>query len=80
MSIQAIVRTAATPPRLDPLVEARLKSLCQNGCRQVRLAIAAMERRDQLPETGDLTPAQRRALLAELKSVMAVYGDTCPID
>jgi hypothetical protein len=64
--------------RPDPLIEARLEALCQKGCRQVWGDIAALERGDPLPETRDLTPGEMRWLLAELKQVMAVYGDRCP--
>jgi hypothetical protein len=64
--------------RLDPLLEARLETLCQKGCRQVWGDIAALEHGGALPETRDLTPGEVRWLLAELKQVMAVYGDRCP--
>jgi hypothetical protein len=63
--------------RPDPLLEARLETLCQKGCRQVWGDIAALERGDPLPQTQDLTPGEVRWLLAELKQVMAVYGDRC---
>jgi hypothetical protein len=63
--------------RPDPLLEARLEALCQKGCRQVWGDIATLERGETLPETRDLTPGEVRWLLAELKQVMAVYGDRC---
>ena len=75
MTLQALA-----PLRPDPLVEARVETLCQTGCRRVRQAIETLEQGGELPETRDLTPDQRRALLAELKSVMAVYGGACPIE
>jgi hypothetical protein len=54
-----------------------LEALCAKGCRRVWGDIAALERGDPLPETRDLTPAEVRWLLAELKQVMAVYGARC---
>jgi hypothetical protein len=58
-------------------LEARLESLCEKGCRHVWRDIEALERGDVLIETQDLSPAERRWLLAELKQIMAVYGDRC---
>ncbi|MBK1720653.1 hypothetical protein [Thiocystis violacea] len=64
----------------DPPVEACVEVLCGKGCRQVRLAILALEAGADLPEVRDLTPRQRDRLLAELKAIMAVYGDACRLD
>nr|WP_207280900.1 hypothetical protein [Thiocystis violacea] len=61
-------------------VEARLEILCGKGCQQVRRDIAALESGAELPETRGLTPAERHRLLAELKQIMAVYGDACRLD
>jgi hypothetical protein len=58
-------------------LEARLESLCEKGCRHVWRDIEALERGDELTETKGLSPAERRWLLAELKQIMAVYGDRC---
>ena len=66
--------------RPDPLIEARLESLCEKGCRRVWADIAALERGECLPETRDLTPAEVCWLLAELKQVMSVYGARCSAD
>jgi hypothetical protein len=63
--------------RHDPLLEARLETLCQKGCRLVWSDIAALERGDALPETQGLTPLEVRWILAELKQVMSVYGARC---
>jgi hypothetical protein len=68
------------PPRPDARIDSRVESLCQKGCRQVRQCIARLEQGGELPETGGLTPDERARLLAELKAIMAVYGDTCRID
>ncbi|MCK7581753.1 MAG: hypothetical protein MZV65_43120 [Chromatiales bacterium] len=61
----------------DSSLEARLEVLCAKGCRQVRCDIAALESGAELPETQGLTADERARLLAELKQIMAVYGDTC---
>lgn len=66
--------------RPDPLLEARLETLCEKGCRHVWGDIAVLERGESLPETRDLTPPEVRWLLAELKQVMAVYGARCSAD
>jgi hypothetical protein len=76
--LQAPIRQARDRP--DPRLEARLEALCEKGCRLVWGDIAALERGEALPETRDLTPAEVRWLLAELKQVMAVYGARCSAD
>ncbi len=64
----------------DSRVEARVEALCQKGCRQVRRAIAALEAGAELPETEGLDPGARALVLADLKQIMAVYGDACRLD
>lgn len=61
-------------------IEGLIEALCQKGCRQVRRDIAALEAGAELPETRGLTPRERRLLLAELKQIMAVYGDGCRME
>jgi hypothetical protein len=61
-------------------VEARVEAVCLKGCRQVRRDIALLESGAEIPEAQGLAPDERRLLLAELKQIMAVYGDTCRID
>ncbi|MGB5736775.1 MAG: hypothetical protein WBM40_20280 [Thiohalocapsa sp.] len=60
-----------------PLLEARLEAICEKGCRYVWDDIATLERGEELPETRDLDKRERSWLLAELKTVMAVYGSRC---
>jgi len=76
----ARISTAEAPDRRDPLIEARLESLCEKGCRQVWGDIAALERGEALAETRDLTRDEVCRLLAELKQVMAVYRARCSAD
>lgn len=61
-------------------LEARLESICAKGCRHVRRDIEALERSEELSETRDLSAAERRWLLAELKQIMAVYDGRCSTD
>jgi hypothetical protein len=63
-----------------PLLETRLEAICEKGCRRVWGDIATLEQGGDLPETEDLTPAERAWLLEELKAVMAVYGGRCSVD
>jgi hypothetical protein len=63
--------------RVDHCVEL----LCDRGCRAVWRDIQCLEAGKILPETAALSEEERRAVLQELKSVMAVYGpDGCSTD
>ncbi|MCG6940565.1 MAG: hypothetical protein LJE69_04880 [Thiohalocapsa sp.] len=64
----------------NPLLEVRVETICERGCREVWDAIDILEQDGDLPETQDLTAAERARVLAELKSVMAVYGQRCGLD
>ena len=57
------------PSRVQECVEA----LCENGCDAVRSAIRAMEQGGAATQTADMTPAEREAVLRELKAIMAIY-------
>jgi hypothetical protein len=70
---------AQASDRLDARVEARVEAVCQKGCRQVRLDIATLERGGEIPEASGLAPDERRRLLAELRQIMAVYGNACRV-
>jgi hypothetical protein len=58
-------------------VQASVEALCLKGCRSVLESIARLERGESLPEVAALGVAERQAVLGELRSIMAVYGDTC---
>lgn len=55
--------------RIDRSVE----DFCQQGCRAVWAGIQALEAGRSLPEVAGLSPREVRAVIAELRSVMAVY-------
>jgi hypothetical protein len=63
-----------------PILEVRVETICERGCRRVWDAIDRLDRGEQLPETADLSASERAWVLAELKSVMAVYGERCRVD
>lgn len=58
-------------------VDLVLESLCGEGCKAVWGVIASLESGEALPQTDGLSDAELDELLAELKSVMAVYAGTC---
>jgi hypothetical protein len=55
-------------------IESCVESLCHKGCKAVWGDIEALERGAELPETRSLTHRERAMVLAELKSIMAVYA------
>jgi hypothetical protein len=58
-------------------VDDRVEAICQLGCRTVSEIIDRLERGETVAETDTLDEHDRAAVLAELKSIMAVYGGTC---
>lgn len=56
-----------------------IEVLCQKGCKEVSLTILALERDEPMAEVQELNAGERRAVLHELQSIMAVYreGGTC---
>lgn len=52
-----------------------VETLSLKGCAEVWRVIAELETGHVLPETAALTEAERQAVLAELKSIMAVYQE-----
>lgn len=55
--------------KIDHCVE----TLSHKGCTEVWRIIADLESGKKVAETDSLTPEERQAVLAELKSIMAVY-------
>ena len=50
-----------------------LEVLCQNGCDAVNATIEAMEKKQTISLTEDLTEDERTIILQELKAIMSVY-------
>jgi hypothetical protein len=59
------------------LIEQSVENLCHKGCRAVWDDIAALEAGKRLPEVETLSIDEIRAVIRELKAVMAVYEGTC---
>jgi hypothetical protein len=56
-----------------------IERLCLKGCRSVREDIRLLEQGQALPELSALDDLARQAVLKELRAIMAVYGDSCPL-
>ena len=54
-----------------------MESLCGGGCKAAWSVISSLESGQALPQTDGLSAQELDLLLAELKSVMAVYAGTC---
>ena len=63
------------PLKLQQCVEA----LCGEGCKAVYRHIEQLESGGSLPQTEFLSYEEQQEVLAELKSIMAVYGSNCRI-
>lgn len=61
----------------DKHLQACVESICRKGCQSVRTDIEILERDGELAETQGLSAAEKSSVLIELKSIMAVYGDSC---
>lgn len=59
------------------LVEQCVETLCRKGCRAVWTDIDALEAGESLPEVKGLSESEVRAVVGELKAVMAVYQGSC---
>lgn len=59
------------------LIEQCVENLCHKGCRAVWGDIETLENGGQLAETKGLDADEVRAVVRELKAVMAVYEGTC---
>jgi hypothetical protein len=56
-----------------------LERICRRGCRGVLAIIAEMERGAAPEDVAQLPPAERNAILVELKAIMAVYDGECGV-
>lgn len=60
-------------------IDRYVEILCEKGCRSVREDIKLLERGVILPELKVLDDLSRKKVLKELRDIMAVYGESCPI-
>ncbi|MEW8691241.1 MAG: hypothetical protein AB2535_09130 [Candidatus Thiodiazotropha endolucinida] len=60
---------------IEPYVEA----ICEKGCQSVREDMRLLSQGVVLPELKDLDEMARKMVFKELRSIMAVYGDGCPV-
>lgn len=61
----------------DGRIDLVMESLCGAGCKAVWDVIATLESGQALPQTDGMSDRELDTLLAELKSIMAVYAGTC---
>ncbi len=63
---------------LEPKLQSIVEQLCSEGCQQVNVYIQEIEAQ-RIPDLMiELSAQQQQMILAELKSIMAVY-DQCEI-
>jgi hypothetical protein len=58
---------------LDPELQTVVDHLCEDGCKAVTQYIDEIEKGDFPAPMRNLNPQQCQVVLAELKSIMAVY-------
>lgn len=54
-------------------IERAVTLICDQGCARIRVLIQLLETGAAIQETTELDETERQAVLAELKSIMAVY-------
>lgn len=54
-------------------IERAVTLICDQGCVRIRVLIQLLETGAAIQETTELDETERQAVLAELKSIMAVY-------
>ena len=63
----------------DHQVDACVEHICNKGCREVRKDILIFEKGGTPQGAEPLTAKQKSLVLAELKTIMSVYGAECRI-
>lgn len=69
-------RTKVSPkvsPRISPQISHCLEVFALKGCAAIWRIIDDLEQGKEVEETASLSEEERAAVLAELKSIMAVY-------
>lgn len=54
-------------------IERAITLICNQGCVRIRVMIQQLENGMTILETTGLNEAERQAVLAELKNIMAIY-------
>lgn len=54
-------------------IEQAVTLICDQGCVRIRVLIQHLETGVAIQETIELSEAERQAVLAELKNIMAIY-------
>jgi len=57
-----------------------VETLCKKGCQALWADIDLMEQGRILPELQALDAQQRKRVLGEIKSIMAIYKNSCSLD
>jgi len=52
-----------------------IEALCRSGCAAVRATILALEKGQDVAQVSGLAENERRVVLEELKTIMAVYDE-----
>lgn len=61
-------------------IEDCVEAICNKGCRAVQGDIELLRGGGCIPELDGFSEADRQRVLAELQSIMQVYGDGCRLD
>jgi hypothetical protein len=64
-------------PARQKKIEECVETLCHQGCSMVYRRISALQQDEEFPEVADLSPAERRSVLAELVAIMDIYDGSC---
>lgn len=59
-------------------IEQYVEMLCNQGCRQVTVIIAALRAGEAVPGLESLDEVELARVLAELEAIMSVYENGCP--
>ncbi len=71
--LSQVASTQVDPQRVADAVE----EICQLGCKMVLKKISILEAGESVNELRDLCYQGQQEVLAELKSIMSVYGNIC---
>lgn len=60
-------------------IEIAVEALCARGCREVNIIIERLDHGDPVDGAEMLSQEERKAVLAELRAIMAVYDKPCDL-